>query len=215
MSAAILVGTALAQSDTAQLEPVVVIATRTPADIRTLGSAVDQVSSDDLSRQQIDTLAGALGGIPGTPMFANGAQGSNISIFTRGANSDQTLFMVDGIRLNDANTDYAVFLGGARLGATDSIEIARGPQSTLYGSEAVGGVISIQAQKGAGAPTDDFSLEAGSFGTVQGTISGQGAQDQWAWSVTGSGSYTSNQRQNNDFTSDDLVLRLDRDINSV
>jgi vitamin B12 transporter len=215
LSAAILVGTALAQSDTAQLEPVVVIATRTPADIRTLGSAVDQVSSDDLSRQQIDTLAGALGGIPGTPMFANGAQGSNISIFTRGANSDQTLFMVDGIRLNDANTDYAVFLGGARLGATDSIEIARGPQSTLYGSEAVGGVISIQAQKGAGAPTDDFSLEAGSFGTVQGTISGQGAQDQWAWSVTGSGSYTSNQRQNNDFTSDDLVLRLDRDINSV
>jgi vitamin B12 transporter len=215
LSAAALAGTVYSQTEpAAELEPVVVIATRTPADVRTLGTSTDQITAEDLSRQQIDTVAGALGGAPGTPAFANGATGSDISIFTRGANSDQTLFLVDGIRLNDANTDYAAFLGGARLGATDTIEIARGPQSTLYGSEAVGGVISIQAQKGSGTPTEDFSVEAGSFGTVQGTLSGQGAQDQWAWSISGSGSYTSNQRQNNDFTSEDLVLRLDRDLNS-
>jgi vitamin B12 transporter len=215
LSAAAWARTAYSQTEpAAELEPVVVIATRTPADVRTLGTSTDQITAEDLSRQQVDTVAGALGGVPGTPAFANGATGSDISIFTRGANSDQTLFLVDGIRLNDANTDYAAFLGGARLGATDTIEIARGPQSTLYGSEAVGGVISIQAQKGTGSPTEDFSIEAGSFGTVQGTLSGQGAQDQWAWSVSGSGSYTSNQRQNNDFTSDDLVLRLDRDLSS-
>src|ERR1035438_2427294 len=90
-----------------------------------------------------------------------------------------TLFrsLVDGIRLNDANTDYAVFLGGARLGATDSIEIARGPQSTLYGSEAVGGVVSIQAQKGSGDPSADVAVVAGSFGTIAGTLDSQGAWD--------------------------------------
>ncbi len=216
LASAILAGPVYSQSDAdSQLEPFVVVATRTPADVRTLGTAVDLITAGDVSRQQITTPAAALGGIPGAPAFANGAIGSDISIFTRGSDSDQTLFLVDGIRLNDANTDYAVFLGGARLGATDTIEIARGPQSTLYGSEAVGGVISIQAQRGSGAPSADVDVEAGSFGTVAGTLNAQGAQDAWAWSLSASGSHTANDRPNNDFDSGDLVLRLDRELSSV
>jgi vitamin B12 transporter len=216
LASAILAAPVYSQTDPgSQLDPLVVVATRTPADVRTLGTAVDLITADDLSRQQITTPAAALGGIPGAPAFANGAIGSDISIFTRGSDSDQTLFLVDGIRLNDANTDYAVYLGGARLGATDTIEIARGPQSTLYGSEAVGGVISIQAQKGSGAPAADVDIEAGSFGTVAGTLNAQGAQDKWAWSLSASGSHTSNDRPNNDFNSGDLVLRLDREVSSV
>jgi len=207
---------AYSQSDLdTSLDPFVVIATRTPADVRTLGTAVDLITAEDLSRQQITSPAEALGGIPGTPSFANGAIGSDVSVFTRGSDSDQTLFLVDGIRLNDANTDYAVFLGGARLGATDTIEIARGPQSTLYGSEAVGGVISITAQKGSGAPSGDVAVEAGSFDTVDGSIDAQGAQDKWAWSFSASGSHTANDRPNNAFDSGDLVFRLDRDISSA
>jgi len=195
-----------------QLDPFLVVATRTSSDIRTLGTAADLITAEDLSRQQITSPAAALGGVPGAPAFANGALGSDISIFTRGSDSDQTLFLVDGIRLNDANTDYAVFLGGSRLGATDTIEIARGPQSTLYGSEAVGGVISIQAQKGSGEPSASISAEAGSFGTVAGTLDAQGARDAWAWSLSATGAHTANDRPNNDFDSADLVLRLDREI---
>jgi vitamin B12 transporter len=207
---------AFSQSDPdTSLDPFVVIATRTPADVRTLGTAVDLITAEDLSRQQITSPAEALGGIPGTPSFANGAIGSDVSVFTRGSDSDQTLFLVDGIRLNDANTDYAVFLGGARLGATDTIEIARGPQSTLYGSEAVGGVISITAQKGSGAPSGDVAVEAGSFDTVSGSVDAQGSQDKWAWSFSASGSHTANDRPNNAFDSGDLVFRLDRDISSA
>ncbi|HEY4990147.1 MAG TPA: TonB-dependent receptor, partial [Opitutaceae bacterium] len=198
-----------------EAEPVVVVATRTPADVRTLGTATDLITAADLSRQQITSPAGALGSVPGAPFFANGAPGSDISIFTRGSDSDQTLFIVDGIRLNDANTDYAVFLGGARLGATDSIEIARGPQSTLYGSEAVGGVISIEAQKGSGSPSTGIVVEGGSFSTVSGTVEAQGAKDSWAWSVTTSGAHTANDRPNNDFDSGNLVLRIDRDVSPV
>jgi vitamin B12 transporter len=197
------------------LDPFVVIATRTSADVRTLGSAVDLITAGDLSRQQITTPAAALGGTPGTPSFANGAIGSDVSVFTRGSDSDQTLFLVDGIRLNDANTDYAVFLGGARLGATDTIEIARGPQSTLYGSEAVGGVISITAQKGSGNPSGDLAIEAGSFDTVSGSVDAQGAQGGWAWSFSASGSHAANARPNNDFDSGNLVFRLDRDISAA
>ena len=216
VSAAFLAAPSRAQTDSVvQAETVVVTATRTPEDIRTIGSAVDQVTAADLSRQQITSIADALGGVAGTPLFANGAPGSDVSLFTRGADSDQTLILVDGIRLNDANTDYNVFLGGARLGATDTIEVVRGPQSTLYGSEAVGGVISIEAQKGSGAPSADVDIGAGSFGTVSGQVDAQGAQDKWAWSLSGSGSYTSNDRANNDFSSGDLVLRLDRELSSV
>ena len=216
LSPVLAAGAAYCQTDPGlQLEPIVVTATRTPEDIRTLGSAVDQITADDLARQQITNPAAALGAVPGTPLFANGAPGSDVSIFTRGADSDQTLFLVDGIRLNDANTDYNVFLGGARLGATDTIEIVRGPQSTLYGSEAVGGVVSIQAQKGSGAPSTNVSVEAGSFGTASGEMDAQGARGKWAWSLSGSSSYTSNDRPNNDFTSGDIVLRLDRELSSV
>src|ERR1035438_9837543 len=197
-----------------QLDPVLVVATRTPADIRTLGTAVDLISAADLEREQITTPSAALGGIPGAPAFANGALGSDMSVFTRGSDSDQTLFLVDGIRLNDANADYAVFLGGARIGVTDSIEIARGPQSTLYGSEAVGGVISIQAQRGSGEPSAVASVMAGSFGTVSGSLDAQGARDSWAWSLSTSGSHTANDRPNNAFDSGDFVLRLDRDLST-
>jgi vitamin B12 transporter len=212
--AAALAGARLASQSVpdAQLEPFVVVATRTPEDIQTLGSSVDVISAADLAREQIASLAEALGAVPGIPAFANGAPGSDVSVFTRGADSDQTLFLVDGIRLNDANTDYAVFLGGARVGATDSIEIARGPQSTLYGSEAVGGVISLQAQKGAGDPTGDVAVEVGSFDTVLGAADTQGARDDWAWSVSTSGEHTANDRPNNAFDSGNLALRLDRDL---
>jgi len=212
-AAAALAGRAFSQSEPdTGLDPFVVLATRTPADIRTLGTAVDLISAADLAREQITTPAAALGAVPGVPAFANGAIGSDMSVFTRGSDSDQTLFLIDGIRLNDANTDYAVFLGGARLGATDSIEIARGPQSTLYGSEAVGGVVSIQAQKGSGDPSADVSVEAGSFDTIVGSLDAQGARDPWAWSFSASGSHTANDRPNNAFDSGDVVLRIDRDL---
>jgi vitamin B12 transporter len=195
-----------------QLEPVIVVATRTPEDARTLGSAADVETAFDLAREQIASAAAALGSAPGVSALANGAAGSDVSVFTRGADSGQTLFLVDGIRLNDANTDYAVFLGGARLGATDSVEVVRGPQSTLYGSEAVGGVVSIQAQKGSGDPAAQASVEAGSFGSVTGSFATQGRLDGWSWSLTASDSRTQNERANNAFEGSDLVLRVDRDV---
>jgi vitamin B12 transporter len=195
-----------------QLPTYVVVATRTPEDVRTLGSSADVVTPGDLEREDLESAADALGLVPGITALPNGARGSDVSVFTRGADSDQTLFLVDGIRLNDANTDYAVVLGGSRLGATDTIEVARGPQSTLYGSEAVGGVVSIEAQKGSGDPSSELILGAGSFDSASASLSAQGARDGWAWSLTGSGSHTANDRPNNAFDGANLVLRVDRDL---
>ena len=196
-----------------QLAPYYSTATRTPAEAQTIGSAFDQISAEDLARRQVSSLAGALGSVAGAPLAASGAPGAVTSLFLRGANSNQTLFLVDGLRLNDPNTDYAVFLGGSCVSGCDSLEISHGPQSTLYGGEAVGGVVSLRAQRGAGRPAGRTAVEAGSFGTIQGVVAAQGEQGSNAWNFSLQGGHTDNERANNAFDSANTVLRLDRRVN--
>ncbi len=197
----------------AQLDPVVTTATRTPAAPQTIGAVVDVISAADLARRQVTSLGSALGLIAGAPHFATGAGGAVNSLFLRGANSNQTLFLVDGLRLNDPNTDYQVFLGGACVSSCDSLEVGHGPQSTLYGGEAVGGVVSLRARRGTGAPTARVAAEAGSFGTVQGSIAAQGAVGVNGYSLATNGGHTDNDRANNRFDSATTTLRLDRTLN--
>ncbi|MBI5425648.1 MAG: TonB-dependent receptor [Opitutae bacterium] len=192
-----------------KVDDYVVTATRTPVAANTLGSAVDSISAAELARQQLTGLRSALAGVPGAPAFASGGAGGSTSLFLRGANSNQTLFLVDGIRFNDPNTDYAVALGGACVSACDSLEIAHGPQSTLYGGEAVGGVVSLRAQRGAGALSGSVAAEAGSFGTIQGAVKAQRGDAKNAFSFSALGGHTDNDRANNDFDSATYVLRVD------
>ncbi len=196
--------------DAAALAPYVVTATRTPTAATTVGSAVEVFDAADFSRRQLPLLRDALGSLPGAPALAGGARGAATSLFLRGSNSNQTLFLVDGIRFSDPNTDYAVALGGASPGATDRLEVARGPQSTLYGGEAIGGVVALSAQRGAGAPAATVSAEAGSWGTVQGALSAQAGDARTAYSFTASGGHTDNARPHNAFDRLNTVLRLDQ-----
>lgn len=200
-------------SSPAVLEPLVTTATRTPAAPRTIGTAVDALSFNDLARRQISSLSEALGGIAGSPHFSSGAPGAVSSMFLRGSNSNQTLFLVDGVRFNDPNTDYNLFLGGACVGACDNLEVAHGPQSTLFGGEAVGGVISLRALRGNGAPTASLGLETGSFGTVQGTVAAQGEREKWAYNFSTQIGRTDNERPNNSFERANVAARLDHTVN--
>lgn len=214
-AAAILVSPSLtAQSAVSQLDPVVTSATRTPVTASQLGSAVDFVSGADLQRRQLNSLSGALDTIAGAPNFASGAPGAITSIFMRGAESDQTLFLVDGIRLNDPNAEYFGFLGGSCVSACDSLEVAHGPQSTLYGGEAMGGVVALSVQPGQGEPSGRIFLEAGSFGTVQGAVDAQGQRGATAYAFSLAGGHTDNDRDHNAFDSANLVARLDHTLAS-
>jgi vitamin B12 transporter len=205
--------TAFAQTaEPEKLPDYVLTATRTPAALTTLGTAVDQISGAELARMQLASLRSALGAVPGAPNFATGAAGGVTSLFLRGANSNQTLFLVDGIRFNDPNTDYQVSFGGMCLGACDNLEVAHGPQSTLYGGEAIGGVVAIRGQRGRGPGGATVAVEAGSFGTVQGAVSTQGGDAQRAYTFSASGGHTDNDRANNDFDSATYSLRLDRQV---
>lgn len=170
------------------------------------------LTAEDLARRQVTSLAEALRQVTGVPAVTSGAAGMITSVFTRGANSNQTLLLVDGLRLNDPNTDYAVFLGGACLGACDSLEVSHGPQSTLYGGEAVGGLISLRAARGQGLASGRLVVEAGSFGTFQGALSALGARGADAWNFSLRGGRTRNERANNAFASQNAALRLDRTL---
>ncbi len=202
------------ESSTVVLPDYVLTATRTPASLTTTGTAVDSLSAAELARMQLNNLSSALAGIPGAPAFASGASGGVTSLFLRGSNSNQTLFLVDGIRANDPNTDYQATLGGLCLGACDNLEVAHGPQSTLYGGEAVGGVVAIRGQRGTGPARGAISVEAGSFGTIQGAASTQAGDEQGGYTFSLSGGHTDNERANNAFDSTTYALRLDRTLSA-
>lgn len=219
LTATLVMLPALAVREAAQSpqEPValgdfIVTATRTPVRPSALGSSVDLISGDDLARQQVSSLQEALGGTASMPLFASGATGAAASLFMRGANSNQTLFLVDGMRMNDPNTDYSVFLGGAAASPSDTVEIARGPQSTLYGGEAIGGVVAMRTLKGEGAPSAQLGIEGGSFGTIQSSVNTQGTGKGWAYNAFIESGRTENQRPNNDFTGTTYAVRLDRQL---
>lgn len=200
----------VAQTTVEQLHPYVTTATRTPALMETLGTVTDQLTPDELSRLQVNSFADAMSLATGAPVLRSGALGGSAAIFLRGANSNQTLFLVDGLRMNDPNTDYAVMLGGACMGACDSLEVSHGPQSTLYGGEAVGGVVSLRSQRGEGEPTAQIGFEVGSFNTWQAAVSAEGTKGATSYNFATQGGHTENDRPHNAFDSLNATLRLDQ-----
>lgn len=200
--------------DSVVLDDVVVSATRTPVETGKTGSSVTVITSAELERRQIHNLTTALGGAAGAPI-QTGATGGTTSLFMRGAESDHTLFIVDGIRFNDATSSYFNTLGVSGVSSFDTIEVLRGPQSTLYGADAIGGVVSIGSARGSGAPSTVVSGEAGSFGTVSGRLSTQGERDAWAYTASASVLRTDNDRDNNQFERFSLSSRVDYTVSET
>ncbi|MBP6507108.1 MAG: TonB-dependent receptor [Opitutaceae bacterium] len=223
-SAAIVLAGAMASSHaqavadsaaTVNLETIVVTATRTPVSLAHLASAASVVTAADLAaRQQYDLLS-LFSTEPGLPTGTTGQAGGVTSLFTRGSNSNHTLFLVDGIRFSDANTEYFNLLGGSSIGAYERVEIVRGPQSTLHGGEALGGVIAINQVRGSGPHSGALALEGGSFGTVEGSVAAQGGEGANAYSFSLAAGRTENDRPDNAFAHGNFALRLDHDLSAT
>ena len=154
----------------------VVSATRTPQDLQFTPSSVTALSTDDLSLAQIPDLRTALAGVPGLYIASTGPTGGQSSVFLRGASSHQTLFIVDGVRMNDRAAGYFNFLGSADLAGLDRLEVLRGPQSTLYGSSAMGGVVLLDTAHGGGPAAGQVAVTGGSFDTFGATVAATGNQ---------------------------------------
>lgn len=147
-------------------EPIVVSATRIDIPLDQSPATISVIDAQDLEIKQIERVAEALREVPGLSVVETGAPGQLTSVFTRGLNSAHTQVLLDGIPINQG-------LSGAMNFAdltTDNIariEIARGPQSTVYGPRALAGVIQIFTRRGETAPSGFVSAEGGSFETFR------------------------------------------------
>jgi vitamin B12 transporter len=197
------------------LDTLVVTALRTPVSFAQLASAASVVTAADLAARQQTDLLSVLGTQSGLPSATTGQAGGVTSLFTRGSNSNHTLVLVDGIRFNDANTEYFNLIGGAALGAHERVEIIRGPQSTLHGGEALGGVIALSQNRGSGPGSSALSVEGGSFASAQAAYAAQGQREAMAYAFSLSAACTENDRPDSAFTRGNFALRLDRDVSAT
>ncbi len=173
-----LAAPAAAQDDTSS-ETVVVTATRTPQPIDKTGASISVITATDLQTQQITSVSDALGETPGTTIVQNGGFGQVTTDSIRGAETGQTLVLIDGVRIEDPSaTDEGTILADVLVNNIDRIEVLRGPQSTLYGSDAIGGVVNILTRRGGDSP---FALtgtaEGGSFDTQHVNLAANGSAD--------------------------------------
>jgi vitamin B12 transporter len=157
-----------------QTEEVVVSATKTPVPVSQVTSAVEVITEQDMKKQNIRTVVEALRLAQGVAIFSNGGPGTEANARIRGGSSSQTLVLIDGAIVNSGTLGSYDF---ANL-TTDNIErveILRGAQSMLWGSDAMGGVINIVTKRGQGPLSASGFLEYGSFASLRegGTVSGK------------------------------------------
>ncbi len=143
-----------------------------------IGSSVSVVTGAELEERQIRNAADALRSLPGVSVSRQGNPHNLTVVRLRGAESNHTLVLIDGVEVNSGTTDG--FFDFANLGTEDieQIEVLRGPQSGLYGGSAVGGVINIITKQGKGPLTVRARTEAGAFGTEDGLLQVSGGDDR-------------------------------------
>jgi vitamin B12 transporter len=159
-------------------DEVVVTATRIPTPESQVASSVTLITAGEIEARQLQTLPDVLKDVPGLNVVRSGGPGGQTSVFMRGTNSDHTKVFVDGIDVNDPSSPTASFDFGLFL-AQDiaKVEVLRGPQSGLYGSDAIGGVINIITKSGAGPASVVARVEGGSFDTFNQSAALGGSAD--------------------------------------
>ena len=157
-----------AQETTNELPTVIVSAHGFETEADKVGSAVTIITSEDIERGGKKDIVSILKEVPSLDVIQNGGAGGNTSVFIRGANSEHTLVVLDGIELNNPSLNNRAFnFADLQVHNVERIEILRGPQSLQYGSDALGGVIAIYTKKGNGDVSAGARFEGGSYETYR------------------------------------------------
>lgn len=177
---------------TATTESPVVTATRTPRSRRETLAPVTVLERKDIERLQVHSFTDLLRRVPGVSISNRGGRGKITSVFMRGTNSDQVLVLVNGVRVGSATAGQTAFQD-IPLDEIERIEVVRGPRSSLYGSEAIGGVIQIFTRKGGGEKLTRpyFSLSAGRYNTYEAHAGLSGGTERGHYNISLGGIRTS------------------------
>ncbi len=161
-----LVASGHVMAETQTLNPIVVTATRTAHSVEDTLAPVTLITRADIEQSQAQSLMDLLAGLPGMDISTQGGLGKNTSLFLRGTNTGHTLFLIDGVRVGSA-TLGATAIEHIPLQHIDRIEIVRGPRSSLYGSEAIGGIVQIFTRQGGDTTRANVSAGYGSYATSE------------------------------------------------
>lgn len=187
-TALLLSASAFVQAETkTELEPInVYSAYATPVNQDQTASSVTVLTEKDFAQRNATYVSDVLKTVPGVAMGAYGGRGALTSLFLRGANSKHTAVIIDGIRVNLADTNFD--FGGLALSNIEHIEILRGEQSALWGSDAMGGVVYITTKSGLykDKPFNaDFDFGTGSHRTRDGSVTISGQQNGFYYAIHG------------------------------
>ncbi|HEY1314242.1 MAG TPA: TonB-dependent receptor, partial [Steroidobacteraceae bacterium] len=165
-------------------DTVVVTATRIPTPELEVASSISVVTADQIADRQIQTLPDLLKEVPGLNVVQAGGPGGQTSVFMRGTNSNHTKVLVDGIDVSDPSSPVGTFDFGQFLAQDiQKVEILRGPQSGLYGSDAIGGVINVITKSGSGPAQFNAAVEGGSFDTFNQTVGLSGSLERFHYAA--------------------------------
>lgn len=146
------------------MQQIIVTGSALDSTLENTGSSVSVLTEQDLRDGQYRNATNALRQLPGVDVVQSGGNGGNAAVFLRGGNSEHTLILLDGIELNNPATANRSFnMANVTLENIERIEVIRGPQSTIYGSDAMGGVINLISKKAKQGVNAQLSSEAGSY----------------------------------------------------
>ncbi|MDX2144752.1 MAG: TonB-dependent receptor [Rhodospirillaceae bacterium] len=154
------------------VDEIIVTATRNPQRLKTLGSAVDVLTSDDIGARPRFLIADLLRAIPGVAVSQSGPLGTLTQVRMRGAEGNHTLVLIDGMEVGDPFNNSEFDFSTVLADQVSRVEVLRGAQSSLYGSEAIGGVINITSTAAGETPAFTARAEGGAFGTWAGSARG-------------------------------------------
>ncbi len=204
---ALLVAPAAWGQDVSRLEPVVVTATKLETPAGELGAAVTVITGEELETYHYPTVAEALRRVPGVEIRRSGSLGKTTSISIRGARPNQVQVLVDGVRVKSP-TLGEVDLSDLSPDLIERIEVIRGAQSTVYGADAIGGVVNIITRRGRGPLSATLHQEAGTYDTLRSVATASGALDIFDYALSASHLESNGQFVNDGMWQNALNLRL-------
>jgi outer membrane cobalamin receptor len=159
-------------------EAIVVSASQVPRPLSEAPATATVVSRADIERRQLETVSDALRTVPGFTVARSGGRGTLTSVFPRGGESDYTLVLVDGMRVNTFGGGFDFSL--LPFGNVEQVEIVRGPESAIFGSDAIGGIVQVTTRHD-GPAAGSASFDGGSQRTLRGRAGGSGSLGRWSF----------------------------------
>lgn len=159
-------------------DAIVVSANQVEVPLSEVTSSVTVIDGGDIEKKQLHSVADALRSVPGLSVVSTGGYGATTGVFPRGGESNYSLVLIDGVPANAFGGDFD--FGHLATANIDRIEIVRGPQSALFGANAIGSVVRIVSRRG-GPPSGEFQVEGGGYGTSRVAGSTAGSEGSFEW----------------------------------